>query len=114
MDVSVIADLSDIDAFFQDGEWEVQSGMIDVGAEAVEYAERNGTYQDHTFTLRLSNKYDVDEMSLTLYNDAESPKGFQYASTVESKGFDVLGAAALFAERQLKKRFEEEDDDNDD
>lgn len=109
------ADLSDIDTFFQDGEWEVQSGMIDVGHDAVKYAEREGTYQNHTFTLRTSNKYDVDETSLTLYNDAASPVGYNYASNVEAKGFDVLGGAALFAERQLKKRFEEgEEDDNGD
>lgn len=106
MDVTVETNFSDVDDFFQDGEWEVQKEMIDAGAEAVEYAKANGNYQDHTGTLRRSNKYDVDERTLTLYNDAESPGGYNYASNVEAKGFDVLSGAALYAERQLKEKFE--------
>lgn len=93
-------DFSDVDQFLQDGEWEVQKGMIDVGDEAVKYAEEHGDYQDHTLTLRTSNDYDVDESGLTLKNEAE------YASFVESKGYDVLSGAALFAERRLKEEFE--------
>ena len=42
MDVTVETDFSDVDDFFQDGEWEVQKEMIDAGAEAVEYAKANG------------------------------------------------------------------------
>jgi hypothetical protein len=99
-------DFSDVDSFFDQGEWEVEKKMIDVGDEAVKYAEEHGNYQDHTLTLRTSNKYDVDKDGLTLYNDAESPKGYQYASNVESKGFDVLSGAALHAEKQLKEEFE--------
>lgn len=98
-------DFSDVDKFFDDGEWEVGKKMIDVGDEAVKYAEEHGNYQDHTLTLRTSNKYDVDKDGLTLYNDATAPNGYQYASKVESKGFDVLGRASLYAERQLKKEF---------
>ena len=104
--VGVDADFSDVDQFFQDGEWEVEKKMIDVGDEAVKYAEEHGDYQDHTLTLRTSNDYDVDKDGLTLYNDAESPKGYQYASNVESKGFEVLSGAALYAEKRLKEKFE--------
>ena len=93
-------DFSDVDQFFQDGEWEVQKKMIDVGDEAVKYAEENGDYQDHTLNLRTSNEYDVDESGLTLENKAE------YASHVESKGYDVLSGAALHAEKRLKEEFE--------
>ncbi len=107
MDVRIDADFSDVDNFFDEGTWEVESAMIDAGANAVNYAEANGNYQDHTFTLRRSNKYDVDESGLTLYNDAKSPEGYNYASNVESKGFDVLGNAALNAERELKDKFEQ-------
>lgn len=99
-------DFSDVDSFFDEGEWEVEKKMIDVGDEAVKYAEEHGNYQDHTLTLRTSNKYDVDKEELTLYNDAESPKGYQYASNVESKGFEVLSGAALYAEKRLKEEFE--------
>jgi hypothetical protein len=50
--------------------------------------------------LRTSNDYDVDKDGLTLKNEAE------YASFVESKGYDVLSSAALFAEKRLKEEFE--------
>lgn len=86
--------------FFDEGEWEVEKKMIDVGDEAVKYAEEHGDYQDHTLTLRTSNDYDVDKSGLTLKNEAE------YASFVESKGFDVLSGAALYAEKRLKEEFE--------
>ena len=99
-------DFSDVDSFFDEGEWEVEKKMIDEGDEAVKYAEEHGSYQDHTLTLRTSNKYDVDKDGLTLYNDAASPKGYNYASNVESKGYDVLSGAALYAEKQLKEEFE--------
>lgn len=104
--MDVDSNLSDVDVFFDEGEWEVEKKMIDVGDEAVKYAEEHGDYQDHTLTLRTSNEYDVSEDGLTLYNGATSPEGHQYASDVESKGYDVLSGAALFAEKRLKEEFE--------
>lgn len=98
--MDVDSDFSDVEQFFQDGEWEVEKKVIDVGDEAVKYAEENGDYKDHTLTLRTSNDYDVDESGLTLKNEAE------YASSVESKGYEVLSGAALYAERRLKEEFE--------
>lgn len=94
------ADFSDVDDFFNEGEWEVEKTMIDVGDEAVKDAEENGNYQDHTLTLRTSNRYDVDKDGLTLENTAD------YASYVEAKGFDVLSSPALRAEKKLKEMFE--------
>ena len=99
-------DFSDVDSFFDEGEWEVEKKMIDVGDEAVKYAEEHGDYQDHTLTLRTSNDYDVNKDGLTLKNEAE------YASFVESKGYDVLSSAALFAEKRLKEEFEKYAKDN--
>lgn len=93
-------DFSDVDQFLKDGEWEVEEKMIDVGNEAVKYAEEHGDYKDHTLTLRTSNDCDVDKDGLILKNEAE------YASFVESKGFDVLSSAALYAEKRLKEEFE--------
>lgn len=104
MDVNF--DFSDVDQFLANEEWEVQKKMIDVGDEAINYAKQNGNYQDLTGHLRASNDYDVDETGLTLKNEAESPKGHNYASNVESKGFDVLSSAALYAEKRLKEEFE--------
>ena len=96
----VESDFSDVDQFFDDVEWEVEKGMIDVGDAAVKDAEENGTYQDHTLILRTSNTYDVDKDGLTLENTAD------YASYVEAKGFEVLSGSALRAEKKLKEMFE--------
>jgi hypothetical protein len=93
-------DFSDVDQFFEDGKWEVEKKMIDVGEEAKQFAIENGDYKDHTGNLRKSNDYDVDDSGLTLENSAD------YASFVESKGYDVLGGAALFAEKRLKEELE--------
>ena len=99
-------DFSDVDSFFRDEKWNAQKKMIDIGDEAVRYAEEHGNYQDHTLTLRTSNDFDVDEEGLLLKNEAKSPKGYNYASDVESKGYDVLSSAALYAEKRLKEEFE--------
>lgn len=99
-------DFSDVDGFFDEGTWEVEKKEIDVGEEAVRYAEEHGSYQDHTLTLRTSNDYDVDESGITLKNEAASKKGYHYASNVESKGYEVLSGAALFLEKRMKEEFE--------
>lgn len=99
-------DFSDVDSFFEEEEWRVQKKMIDIGDDAVRYAEEHGNYQDHTLTLRTSNDFDVDEEGLLLKNEAASPKGYNYASDVESKGYEVLSGAALYAEKRLKEEFE--------
>lgn len=54
-------DFSDVDAFFDEGEWEVEKKMIDVGDEAVKYAEEHGDYQDHTLTLRIKREDVISE-----------------------------------------------------
>ncbi len=106
MDLKCRGDFSDVDEYFSKGEWEVQKAMIDAGDNAVKYAEEHGDYQDHTLTLRTSNKFDVEKDRLILYNDATAPNGYPYAAKVESKGYDVLSGAALEAEKELKEKFE--------
>lgn len=96
----VESDFSDVDQFFDDVEWEVEKGMIDVGDDAVKDAKANHTYQNRTGNLEASNGYDVDKEGLTLENAAD------YASYVEAKGFDVLSGPALRAEKKLKEIFE--------
>ncbi|QUB64871.1 hypothetical protein [Prevotella melaninogenica] len=93
-------DFSDVDKFFDDGEWEVEKAMIDVGDEAVKDAKANHTYKNRTGNLEASNDFDVDKDGLTLENSAP------YASYVEAKGFDVLSGSALRAEKKLKEIFE--------
>ena len=94
------SDFSDVDKFFDDGEWEVEKAVIDVGDEAVKDAKANHTYQNRTGNLEASNDYDVGKDGLTLTNSAG------YASYVEAKGFDVLSGSALRAEKKLKEIFE--------
>lgn len=96
----VESDFSDVDQFFDDGEWEVEKTMIDVGDAAVKDAKANHTYQNRTGNLEKSNTYDVDKDGVTLENTAD------YASYVEAKGFDVLSGPALRAEKKLKEIFE--------
>lgn len=97
--MGVVHDFSDIDAFFEDGVRDVMKEMDRVGQKAVSYAKATGDYEDHTGHLRASNRYWVSPEGLTIANTAE------YAAYVESKGFTVCSAAALFAEAQLKKTF---------
>lgn len=95
--MSVELDFSDVDAFFDQGMSEVKEVMKSVGEESVQYARDNGDYKDHTKVLRNSNKCEVDESGLTLKNEAD------YASFVESKGFEVLTGAALHADKRLRE-----------
>ena len=99
-------DFSDVETFFELGEYEVKLVEEKVGKEAVEYAVQHGSYQNRTGTLRKSNKYSVSDEGLELKNDAKSPEGYNYASNVESKGYEVLSGAALFAEKRLKEEIE--------
>jgi len=96
--MAVKFDFSDVGKFFQKGEDEVRSVEGESGKDAVEYAIKNGSYQDRTGVLRKSNGFEVDNEGLILKNEAE------YASFVEAKGFKVLSDAALEAERLLKER----------
>ena len=99
-------DFSDVASYFEQGENEIKKVEEKVGKEAVEYAVQHGSYQDRTGTLRKSNKYSVSDEGLELKNDAKSPEGYNYASNVESKGYEVLSGAALFAEKRLKEEIE--------
>ena len=107
MDVRVDFDFSDVGDFLNEGTEEVRSKVDEIGGGADEYDAKDGTYQDHTETLRKSNKHVVeDDCSLTLYNDAADDKGYHYASNVESKGFRVRSGGALYAGRRLKEEFD--------
>lgn len=90
-------DLSDVDGFFRQGHSEVKAVEDKVGKEAVDYAIEHGSYRNRTGTLRKSNKYSVEDDGLVIKNVAE------YASHVESKGYEVSTGAALYAEKRLKE-----------
>lgn len=95
--MAVKFDFSDVDSFFEQGYVGVKAVEEKVGKEAVDYAVKNGSYQNHTGTLRKSNKYSVQDDGLELRNEAE------YASFVESKGYEVLTGAAIYAEKRFKE-----------
>ncbi len=95
--MAVDFDFSDVDAFIQQGKQEVMQKEAEIGQEAVDFNVREGSYQNRTGNLRRSNGYEVDESGLTIKNTAE------YASFVESKGFLVAGAGALYAEQRLRE-----------
>lgn len=88
-------DFSDVDGFFSDVKKSVRQCFEIVGANAVEYARENGNYKDRTGNLRASNTFHADENILTLENTAD------YASHVESRGYDVISGALLEMEREL-------------
>lgn len=90
-------DFSDVNKFFDRGKREVKEVMKDVGEQSVDYAKKNGSYHNRTGDLRRSNSFEVVDDGLELRNSAN------YASFVESKGFEVLASAALEAETKLKE-----------
>lgn len=105
--VGVDFDFTDVEDFFNEGMSEVKAKVDEIGKSADEYDAKDGTYQNHTGTLRKSNKHGVEEdCSLILYNDAADKRGYHYASNVESKGFRVRSGGALYAEKRLKEEFE--------
>lgn len=101
-------DFSDVDSFFEEAERDLVEGVKSIGQEAVDYAAAHGDYQNHTWKLRRSNKYEANKDGLTLYNDAKNDRtGVEYAEIVEHRGYDVLSGAALYAEKRLKEEFEQ-------
>lgn len=99
-------DFSDVSAWFDGEKSRVLAKEREIGDDAVQYAKDNGSYQDHTETLRKSNEAEVGEEGILLKNEAESPKGYYYASDVEDDGFDVLGNAALYTRKRGREEFE--------
>lgn len=78
---------------------EIHEKLTDIGSEAVAYAVEHGNYQDHTGRLRASNKCDVEDTRLHLYNDAP------YGTYVEAKGYDVISGAIVHTEIRVKQEF---------
>lgn len=98
--MDVKSEFTGVGSFMEELETEILGIINSVGRESVDYAVEHGSYQNRTGNLRRSNKYEADLSGLTLINDAS------YASDVESRGYDVLSGAALFAEKRLKEEFE--------
>jgi hypothetical protein len=100
-------DFSDVDGFLKGEEDAVVAKEKEIGEEAVRYAVEHGSYRNRTGLLRKSNEFVASKEGVTLYNGATAPDGYQYASYVESRGYDVLTGAALYTEKRCKEEFEE-------
>lgn len=124
-------DVSGIDEAFREFDEAITDGMISAASEGTERARESGTYQNRTFRLRNANGYavlrdgkikkmevignnpeskDKTENYLTYGNNPKDgivlANGMEYASYVESRGFNVLGSEAIGTEAELKEKFE--------
>ena len=89
--------MSDILRILDEAPNQVKRKFDEVGEDAVRYAVEHGNYKDHTGNLRASNRFTADSERLELVNDAE------YASHVESRGYDVISGAFLHMAEELAK-----------
>lgn len=122
-------DISDIDSAFSDWEKECWDSVAQAGRDAVQYAKENGEYKNHTGNLRSAPGFavvrdgEIIQMEVPDNGHPEAKEktenfiiygkkpengliladGMEYASFVESKGFDVLSGAALKANKLLNK-----------
>lgn len=130
--MKVDADFSGLEKFLAEAEDEIKQGMIEAAHEGVDYAKIHGEYKNHTHNLRSAPGAAVvmDGEIVDMYIPAEAghqkakektenlllygkrPKngiiladGMEYASFVESKGYDVLSGGALHTEAEAQKKF---------
>ena len=130
--MKVDIDFSGLEKFLAEAENEIKQGMIEAAHEGVDFARTHGEYKNHTHNLRSAPGAAVvmDGEIVDMYIPAESghqkakektenlllygkrPKngiiladGMEYASFVESKGYDVLSGGALHTEAEAQKKF---------
>ncbi len=99
MDIKIAVNTEALDSLMVECRNEVMRAMADVGREFVDDAVAEGNYRNRTGNLRRSNFAEVDENGLTLGNKAD------YASDVESRGFEVCSTFALRAVERLQEKF---------
>ena len=105
--------------------------LIEIGKDAIRFAQKNGEYKNHSFNLRNAPGFCVVRAGNIIFmeigDDGQHPEavkntenlliyseklqdglyladGMPYASFVESKGYDVLGSSILYAKRQINKK----------
>ena len=86
----------EFEAFFTQGEKEVDEFLNRIGNTAVELNKANGNYKNHTYNLRRSNYHKVHDHTLTLGNKAA------YASDVSSKGYDVIDTGIQYIKKEIE------------
>ena len=86
----------EIEAFFAQGEREVDAFLDRLGNEAVELNKANGNYRNRTYNLRRSNYHKVQDHTLMLGNKSD------YASDVSARGYDVIDSGIHHIKRELE------------
>lgn len=86
----------EIEAFFVQGEREVDEFLDRIGNAAVELDKANGNYKNHTYNLRRSNYHKVHDHTLTLGNKAK------YASDVSARGYDVIDSGIQYIKKEIE------------
>lgn len=86
---------NDIERFFAEGRREVKDYFDRLGQKAVEANIADGDYQNRTGNLRRRNYYKASEDELELGNSAD------YASNVESRGFNVIDSGVKIIMEEL-------------
>ena len=127
----VKGDASGLDELQQQIEDAYFNKLVEIGRDAIRYAQQNGEYKNHTWNLRNAPGFCVvrggkivhlevgddgghpeakkNTENLLIYS--EHPRdglyladGMEYASFVQSKGYDVLESARLYAKRMVSKK----------
>lgn len=127
----VKGDASGLDELQQQIEDAYFNKLIEIGRDAIRYAQQNGEYKNHTWNLRNAPGFCVvrngkivhlevgddgghpeaktNTENLLIYS--EHPRdglyladGMFYASFVESKGYDVLRNAINYARKMVNKK----------
>lgn len=124
-------DTSGLDALIEQIDERTHTVLTEVGRAACRLAMQDGNYQDRTGNLRNGNGYCIVEneevVKMEVVTDGSHPEavqqtenlllyskkpkdglylanGMDYASFVESKGYEVLMSKKLYAARQIKKK----------
>ncbi len=124
-------DTSGLDALIKQIDERSDAVLTEVGREACRLAQQDGNYQNITYNLRNGNGYcivrDDEVVKMEVISDGSHPEavqrtenlllysnkpedglylanGVDYASFVESRGYEVLISKKLYAARQIKKK----------
>lgn len=100
MDINVAVNVELLNFVMAECKRDVEREMAGVGEQFVQDAIAEGTYRNRTGNLRRSNFYEVEDDGLGLGNKAD------YASDVESRGYEVCSTCALRAAIRLQEIFE--------
>ena len=125
-------DLSGFDEFLEEAKDEIKRSMVKIAHEGVEYSKATGNYQNHTHNLRsaLGAAVVLDGEIVDMYIPTEPghekakgktenlliygkrppngiilADGMEYASYVESKGYEVISQGALHIDTEAHKKF---------